>query len=233
MDIYYEQNVVNNNIDEQQRKTKSLSFAKMACMCIGVFLILTGAMFFGLWWVVITAIMIAVPFFVAAIIIGKINKRNNMEYDYVLTDESLSVSEIYYRARRKLKHKIALRNIESIGSFNSDAYKRAQATAVKKQLALVNYEDEKFILYVLYHTDKGKKILFLEPDRGFIGALRRCITSAYGIIDKSVTELDMHLARRDAEIAGITDGGEYDSAPYAGDKTQIQSEENDADGGEQ
>ena len=199
MEQYYEQNLVNKNIDEKLRKTKTLTFARTVCVIIAVASLMTSALFFSYDnFVVILSILItvAVPFVIAAIIIGRVNKRNNTEYDYTIDDEFLKVTEVYYRERRKLKHTVRLRAVESVGAFDSDGYKKAEKNAAKKILALVNYDDEKSILYILYNTDKGKNLIFLEPDRGFMIALRRAV-SAVMVFDKSVAELEKNLENKE------------------------------------
>lgn len=86
--------------------------------------------------------------------------------------------------------------------FDSEGYKKVERLATKKVLALVNYEDEKSILYMLYSTDKGKKIIFLEPDRGFMISLRR-VVSAVNVFDKSISELEKRLTELAAETETV------------------------------
>lgn len=189
MELFYEQNVINNNIDERTKKTKTLIVAKTICLFFGVSVLMLCAVMWTYFWLFIS---FSVPFFVAAIVIGRINKRNNTEYDYVLDDECLKISEIYFRDTRKLKHTVKLRNIESVGVFDSEGYKKIERNAQKKILALVNYEDEQSIIYILYRTDKGRNILFLEPDRGFMMTLRRGV-SAITVFDKSISDFEKRL----------------------------------------
>ncbi len=195
MDVFYEQNVVNHNIEARIKKTKALNIAKTACIIIALFVIMTSALFISsksfMFWLGIM-LLISIPFICAAIILGHINKRNNTEYDYVLDDENLKISEIYFRERRKVKHTVRLRTVESVGVFDSEGYRKNQDKAVKKHLALVNYEDEKSIIYILYSTEKGKQMLFIEPDRGFMIALRR-VVSALTVFDKSIADFEKHL----------------------------------------
>ncbi len=195
MEQYYEQNVVNKNIDERIKKTRTLTIAKTFCTVAAIGILLTSILFvvddsFVAWLGILS--VTSVPFIIAAVIIGRINKRNNTEYDYVIDDEYLKVSEIYFRERRKLKHTVRLRSVESAGMFGSEGYKKIESKAEKKILALVNYDNEKTILYLLYSTEKGRRIMFLEPDRGFMIALRR-VVSAVNIFDKSMTELEKNL----------------------------------------
>ncbi len=201
MEQFYEQNLVNNHIDERIRKTKTITLIKTICMIIAVAVIMTSALFFASEnFVIILFILIsvAVPFIVATIVLGHVNKRNNTEYDYTIDDEYLKITEVYYRERRKLKHTIRLRAIESVGAYDSDGFKRAEQSAQKKILALVNYDDEKSILYILYNSEKGKQLIFLEPDRGFMIALRRAV-SAVMVFDKSVSDLEKILDKEDDE----------------------------------
>lgn len=214
MDIYYEQNVVNHNIDDRTKKTKTLNIARMICLVLGLFILISSALLITLFWVFLLA---SLPFFAAYILIGRINKRNNTEYDYVIDGEFIIVSEIYFRERRKQKYKIRLRLIESVGVFDTDGYKKVERLAIKKRLALVNYEDEQSILYILYGTDKGKQLIFLEPDRGFMIALRRCV-SAITVFDKSINDLEKRLSQKESEMI----------ASDKTDKTNI-SMENDGD----
>lgn len=195
MEQYYEQNVVNKNIDERIKKTRTLTIAKTFCTVAAIGILLTSILCvvddsFVAWLGILS--VTSVPFIIAAVIIGRVNKRNNTEYDYVIDDEYLKVSEIYFRERRKLKHSVRLRSVESAGMFGSEGYKKIESKAEKKILALVNYDNEKTILYLLYSTEKGRRIMFLEPDRGFMIALRR-VVSAVNIFDKSMTELEKNL----------------------------------------
>lgn len=201
MEQYYEQNIVNHNIEERAKKTKALTIAKMACIVIAVFVLSTSMLFITAdYFVQMLGILalVDIPFVCAVIILGHINKRNNTEYDYVIDDDCLKISEIYYRQRRKLKHTIRLRSVESVGMFDSDGYTKSAANAVKKHLAIVNYDDEKSIIYILYNTEKGRQIIFIEPDRGFMIALRRTV-SAVSVFDKSMSEFERILEEREAE----------------------------------
>ena len=201
MEQYYEQNVVNHNIDEKIKKTKTMNIAKTACVVLAIFSLMTSLLFVtddNFVFILMILAAVAIPFVIAAILIGHFNKRNNTEYDYFLDDDSLKVYNIYFRERRKLKHTVTLRRIESVGVFDSAGYKKADVVANKRHFALVNYEDEKSIIYILYSTPKGKEMLFIEPDRGFMIALRR-VVSALTVFDGSIAEFEKKLAKAEAE----------------------------------
>lgn len=206
MEQYYEQNVTNNNIDNRTKRTKTLTVAKSVCLVLGIAPLLMTAMFLmneALLFMVFILIAIAIPFFVAAIVINYFNKRNNTEYDYVIDGEKITISEIYYRQNRKLKYTIQLRSIESVGTFDSVGYKKVQSNAVKKHLALVNYDDEKVIVYIYYYTPKGKKIIFIEPNRGFVIALKRSV-AVLTVFDESMDDLIKLLEDREAEANDLS-----------------------------
>ncbi len=215
MELYFEQNVTNKNVDERTKRTKALIVAKTICMAFGVFALVSSAMlgdyFFYYFWIFV---IFAVPFFVAMFIIGRINKRCNTEYDYVIDDESIRITEIYFRERRKQKYSIRLRLIESVGVFDTEGYKKAERDTNKKILALVNYDDEDSVLYICYKTDKGtRNILFLEPNKGFMMALRRALsTAALTVFDKSVADLEKRLAKKEQEEALVAVNGYDDDA---------------------
>lgn len=195
MEQFYEQNVINHNIDERTKRTRLLNILQMACIILAVFALMSCVMFVGSrGFIVYFGIFAAVacPFILGAVIINRINKRNNTEYDYTIDDEYLKISAVYYRNRRKVKYNIKLRSIESVGVFDSEGYKKIEGRAQKKQLALVNYEDEDKIVYILYNSEKGRKIVFIEPDRGFIIALKRGV-NAMTVFDKSIATLEKKL----------------------------------------
>ena len=204
MELYFEQNVNNKNVDERIKRTKILIIAKTVCMIIGVFILVSSAMlgdyFFDFFWIFL---ILSIPFFASSFILGRINRRCNTEYDYVIDDEFIKISEIYFREQRKLKHTIRIRFIESVGVFDSEGYKKAERGVSKKILALVNYDDEDSIVYICYKTDKGvRKILFIEPNKGFMITLRRALsTSALTVFDKSISDLEKRLAKKDQEEA--------------------------------
>lgn len=232
MELYFEQNVTNKNVDERTKRTKTLTIAKTACSVIGVFIIVSSAMlgdvFLQFFWIFLLA---AAPFFIAMFILGRINKRNNTEYDYVIDDEFIKISEIYFRNSRKLKHTIRLRFVESVGVFDSEGYKKVERSANKKILALVNYDDEDSIVYICYKTDKGvRNIIFIEPNRGFMIALRRALSvSALTVFDKSVVGLEKRLSQKELEEADLFDGGEDEE--YDNDESEA-DDQTDGDNGE-
>lgn len=228
MELYFEQNVTNKNVDARLKRTKALIVAKTICMIIGIMAIVSSAMlgdyFFNFFWVFL---LFSAPFFVATYILGRINKRCNTEYDYVVDNEFIRITEIYFRERRKLKHTVRLRLIESVGAFDTEGYKKAERNTNKKILALVNYDDEESVLYICYKTDKGKRnILFLEPNKGFIIALRRALsTSALTVFDKSMPDLEKRLAKKEQEDALVAVNGYNDELVEADD-----ARTDDADG---
>ncbi len=199
MEQFYEQNVVNHNIDERTKRTRLLNILQMACIILAVFALMTCIMFIGSkGFIVYFAICasVACPFILGAVIINRINKRTNTEYDYTIDDETLKISAVYYRNRRKLKYNMKLRAIESVGVFDSEGYKKVEGRAQKKHLALVNYEDEDKIVYILYNSEKGRKIVFIEPDRGFVIALKRGV-NAMTVFDKSISDFEKKLDKED------------------------------------
>lgn len=222
MELYYEQNVVNNNIDERIKKTKTLTVIKTVCLIGGVFILVSSA----LYWMIA---FFSIPLFIAFFIVSRLNKRNNTEYDYAVDDECIKIAEIYFRERRKLKYAFAIRAIESVGMFDSEGYKKIERKATKKHLALVNYDDEQAIVYILYNTPKGKKLIFIEPDRGFIMALRRALSSsALTVYDKSMSDVEKYLAKREQELSASDEGCKDDEEDEQSDDSETETDEEQA-----
>ena len=95
---------------------------------------------------------------------------------------------------------------------------------------MVNYDDEDSILYICYKTDKGlRNILFIEPNKGFIIALRRALSAtALTVFDKSVTDLEKRLAKKEQEDAMVAVNG-YDDDSYGSKNDNISKDDTDGD----
>lgn len=196
MEQYYEQNVINREIDRISRRTRTFSILRMICFGLSIAILIFGTAMIKVYWIFVIAV---IPSFAIGCVIGHYNKRANTEYDYVLDNEMLRIAEIYYRMRRKLKYNISLSSIESVGAYGSEGYKRNANSVKKKYLALVNFDDENAVLYIVYKTDKGRFMIFLEPDRTFMLTLRR-VVSAIRLFDNSVSDLERRLSAKQAEI---------------------------------
>lgn len=221
MEQYYEQNVVNQEIDNISKRTRTFSILRMICFGLSIAILIFGTAMLKVYWIFVIA---AIPSFAIGCVIGHYNKRANTEYDYVLDNEKISIAEIYYRMRRKQKYNISLRSIESVGAYGSEGYKRIANTIKKKYLALVNFDDEKAVLYMVYNTEKGRFLIFLEPDRTFMLTLRR-VVSAVMLFDSSVSDLERRLSEKQAAIiAAATKKSAFNP------ETDTQSDSGEVDG---
>lgn len=195
MNLYYEQNLLNRKYDTIARKNKTSGIVRTIMLGIAFMLIMSNILVIGTegaWIVVLVLLGASVPFIAVFFVITRIMKLRSTEYDYVINDNLITITAVFFRDARKVKYKINNQQISLIGQYGSDAYKRAENLASKKQYALVNYDDEQAIAFILYTDNKGEKnILFFEPSKDFISALRRAI-SKYEVFDSSVKDLSFH-----------------------------------------
>lgn len=217
--IYYEQNLTSFDFEKLQKKNKITVSVSTALFGVGILLIMCCFFAIGVEGAVIIIISLicsSIPFFGASILLNRIAKKRLTEYDYVISDTTLSVSAVYARSQRKLLYKIESPQIISVGKFGSDACVRAEKSATHRKVAVVNFNDEDAISYILYNSDKdGKKVLlFIEPSKELIINLRRSI-SRYEVFDESVASLhyfevhdDMQNHDEEVETSNAQEEGE-------------------------
>ena len=193
MDIFYEQNVVNPNIDKHNKRTRVFSVLRTVFLIIGIVLILLlgGSITspFTVPKVIIgfaIAILSGVPFILAYILLTKFLRNSNSEYDYILNNGSMKIVRVILRNKRKLAFTVRLDAVEAVGRITCEAYERLAASKdLKKQFAVCDYSDENSIVYVLYRSEGENFLLHIMPDEQMVSAMRRSLPRM-GIMDKSM-----------------------------------------------
>ena len=192
MEVFYEQNVNNPNIDKHKKRTTVLSVLRTVFLVIGLlfaFLLIgtvkVGSVLSTVIGIVIGALSGA-PFVAAYFFIGKFIKNSNSEYDYVLNGNYLRIVRVTRRTKRKLLTTVPVSGIESIGKLSCEAYERyAAAKNVKKLFAVCNYEEEDKIAYIRYRTEGEDFLLHIEPNDEMVASLRKSLPR-FSIMDKSM-----------------------------------------------
>lgn len=194
MDIFYEQNVANPNIDKHRKRSSVLSVVRTVLLVIGIalgYLLFSFAVNFSSVMSAVIGIVIVIisisPFVVSFILLGKFLRNTNAEYDYILNGDILRIVKVIRRTKRKLMATVQMSMVESVGKVTCEAYDRyAAAKDIKKQFAVCNYDDEESIVYVRYRNEGEDYLLHLEPDEEMINSIRRSLPRI-GIMDKSLT----------------------------------------------
>lgn len=199
--IYYEQNLTSFDFEKLQKKNKTTVSISTVLLGVGILLIMGCFFAIGLEnaaIIIISFICASIPFIAASILLNRLAKKRLTEYDYVISDTTLSISAVYARSQRKLLYKIESPQIISIGKFGSDACARAEKSATHRKVAVVNFNDEDAIAFILYNGDKdGEKVLlFIEPSKELMINMRRSI-SRYEVFDESVASLNYFEVRDD------------------------------------
>lgn len=219
--LYFEQNLISRDFETRQRKNKTNNIVSTAIFAIGIVIIMSCVFTIGLdngWIIIIALIAASLPFFAISILMNRYAKKRSTEYDYTITDTTITISAVYFRSQRKLLYKIESTQILSVGKFGSQACLRAEKSVEDKRLAVVNYDDENSIAYILYNRPKdGKKVLlFIEPSKEFMINLRRAV-SRYEVFDDSVKEINYFTVEDDEKASDNDESDESASSENSED----------------
>ncbi len=193
MEIYYEQNVENPNIDKHRKRTTVLSVLRYVILVLGILLAILIIFQPAEKWrasmvifVLVFGLLSAAPFVATFFLLGRFLKKSNTEYDYRLDNGTFRVIKVVQRNYRKLMAVVPISTIESVGRINCDAYERYNASKdIKKLFAICHYDKEEDIVYLRYRNEGEDFLLHIEPDEELIAALKKSL-SRLGIIDKSL-----------------------------------------------
>lgn len=87
-----------------------------------------------------------------------LNRRFNMEYEYIRTDNYLDIDRVFSGRSRERLASINLKEVEKIGVLSEN-----DSFDVKKKLLCTNPDDELF--YIIFkHPKHGKTICVFSPD---------------------------------------------------------------------
>jgi hypothetical protein len=195
MEVYAEQSVVNDGIDKHSKRTKTFVIFRYACIAA------IAVLFFLFWltpvggesegWTPILLnfvfyLFMMVPFVLIFIMLGRIIKKTNVEYDYYLNGDVFRVVSVINRKKRKKLLETNVSRFESVGRLSADSYDRYAADKqTKKVFAFCDYSDEDSVVYIYYSTDGGRLLLHIQPDGEMLTALRRSV-SRITVLDKSL-----------------------------------------------
>ena len=194
MEIFYEQNVANPNIDKHKKRTVVLSVLRIVLLAIGI---IAGLFLLGFGFQIVKGALTTViqlgmvvlsvaPFVLTYILLGRFLRNSNTEYDYILNGDVLRIVSVVRRTKRKLSATVRIASVESIGRITGEAYDRYAASKdIKKKFALCNYDNEEKIVYIRYRSEGENFLLHIEPDDEMIASLRKSLPRM-GIMDKSM-----------------------------------------------
>lgn len=194
MDIYYEKNVTNENIDKHKKRNTVLRVLKIVSIVWLILICIFVYMFFswggrGVVSIIVELVFLFVPPICSILLFTKLLANLNCEYDYYVTDEKFRVIKVVNRVKRKKLLEVPLTSFVSVGSVESENFERYGADkSVKIVTAYCN--DENYPIYVYLNDETERKLLVLETDDKFLIALRRALNST--VIE---TELKLYISK--------------------------------------
>ena len=96
------------------------------------------------------------------------------EYEYTFTNGALDFAEVYNNKKRKSLGSLNVRNVESFGKVNSDAFRRyLSMPGLKRMNWFLNREAERYYFY--FTKEQDKKMIILEPSEEMVGFIRKYV----------------------------------------------------------
>lgn len=192
MDVYFEQSLINENIDKHSKRTRTLTVIRYVCIAAIVLIVLLAitllldissvASFFVS---LLLVLLMLSPFVVTHILLGRLIANGNLEFDYLLNGSMFRIVKVINRKKRKKLVELNVSSFESLGHISSEAYDRyAGSRDVKKLFALTDYENEDTVYYIYYTLNGNKYLLHIAPNNEMIMALRKSV-GRITVLDKS------------------------------------------------
>lgn len=206
MEVFFEKNVVNENIDRHKKRNVVFNVIRIISIVILIVEIYFILSFQGIpvdqgaWAVVLSIfsslIIIASP--IASIIVfSMLLSRLNAEYDYYIAGDVFRVMQVINRKKRKKFTEFSVSAISELGILESENFERYNADKTIKKLNAFCNEDS-LLGYVYFTVDGEKKLLILELDEEFLLALRKALPMS--VLDGSVKKI-LHEAAKKNDLS--------------------------------
>ena len=119
-----------------------------------------------------TMILLAVLTTVSLILCTK--SYLHVEYEYAFVEDSLTISKIYGKRRRKTLYRIDLKELLLVAPYTKDYEKDIESLAPKKTLDTLSSPDSENVLCAIFEKDEDTRILLLlETDARATAFFRR------------------------------------------------------------
>ena len=174
-DIFYEESAKTIDVKSARFKYNAcniVSILSIVALVCWIYLLLIGFEF-GTGSLILNIIIISLPtimFLSSAIILGIFKNRFYVDYDYTFISGQIRISKVVKEIKRYECITFECREIEKIGKYGSESYKRIEKmTGVTKMILTSNNvasEDKEFF-YMTVNRD-GKKLLVFECSKTFI-----------------------------------------------------------------
>lgn len=206
MEVFFEKNVVNENIDRHKKRNVVFNVIRIISIVILIVEIYFILSFQGIpvdqgaWAVVLSifsSLIIIAPPIASIIVFSMLLSRLNAEYDYYIAGDVFRVMQVINRKKRKKFTEFSVSAISELGILESENFERYNADkTIKKLNAFCN--DDSLLGYVYFTVDGEKKLLILELDEEFLLALRKALPMS--VLDGSVKKI-LHEAVKKNDLS--------------------------------
>lgn len=186
MNLYFEKNVINENMRDNPAKGKTFETLRIIVTAIMI-VVLTFLLWYVQWtdanWLFNVALFSIVlgPSITLILVFGRLLKKHCCEYDYIISNNELKIIRIYNYKKRETILTLDLSNALRIGFTSEDDFKQCEEKSEKKVAGFCNINED--YLYV-FGTIKGiNTLLICEFDADFITALKKSVAS-YGVFSE-------------------------------------------------
>lgn len=202
MEIFFEKNVVNENIDKHKKRNvvfNVIRILSIVILVIEIYIILSfqgipvdqGALAVVL--SILFSVIMILPPIASIVLFGMLLSRLNAEYDYYIAGDVFRVMQVLNRKKRKKFLEASMSAISEVGTLESENFERYNIDkSIKKMNAFCN--DDSLLGYIYFSLDGEKKLLILELDDEFLFALRKALPMS--ILDNSVKKIILEAAKK-------------------------------------
>ena len=174
-EIFYEESATLLNDRSASTKYyifKTISIVSYVLMGLWLFITLFTLNLQAYWLVNLLFYFIPlVMFFLGGFLFGRFKNKLYVEYDYTFVSGSIRVAQVIKNIKRKFVLKFDAKDIEKIGKYDSDTYKKYESMpSVVKMIFTSNYTaaDNKEFYYIVANIDGEKKLMVYECTEMFI-----------------------------------------------------------------
>lgn len=202
MEIFFEKNVVNENIDKHKKRNVVFNVIRVLSIIILVIEIYFILSFQGIpvdqgALAVVLSILFSVsmilPPIASIVLFSRLLSRLNAEYDYYIAGDVFRVMQVLNRKKRKKFLEASMSAISEVGTLESENFERYNIDkSIKKMNAFCN--DDSLLGYIYFSLDGEKKLLILELDDEFLFALRKALPMS--VLDGSLKKIILEATKK-------------------------------------
>ena len=202
MEIFFEKNVVNENIDKHKKRNVVFNVIRVLSIIILVIEIYFILSFQGIpvdqgALAVVLSILFSVsmilPPIASIVLFSMLLSRLKAEYDYSIAGDVFRVMQVLNRKKRKKFLEASMSAISEVGTLESENFERYNIDkSIKKMNAFCN--DDSLLGYIYFSLDGEKKLLILELDDEFLFALRKALPMS--VLDGSLKKIILEATKK-------------------------------------